>query len=133
MAQSTLNNFLAKAARIYEQSPSAPEGAERVDDRAKTLLLDTDKDWLLSRIERRFDGMLANGVLEEVRANLPGWDPTQPSAKAIGAPELVAHLQGQITLDEARDRAVISSRQYAKRQRTWFRARMGDWTTLTLP
>ena len=102
-------------------------------DRAKNLLLDTDKDWLLSRIERRFDGMLANGVLEEVRANLPGWDPTHPSAKAIGAPELVAHLQGQITLDEARDRAVISSRQYAKRQRTWFRARMRDWTTLTLP
>jgi tRNA dimethylallyltransferase len=102
-------------------------------DHVETLLLDADKDWLLSRIERRFDAMLANGVIEEVRANLPGWDPTLPSAKAIGAPELVAHLQGRITLDEARERAVISSRQYAKRQRTWFRARMRDWTTLTLP
>jgi len=102
-------------------------------DRAETLLIDADKDWLLSRIERRFDAMMANGALEEVRANLENWDPALPSSKAIGAPELVAHLKGEIPLEEARDRAVISTRQFAKRQRTWFRARMKDWTPLALP
>lgn len=101
--------------------------------KAQTLLIDADKDWLGARIERRFDAMLANGAIDEVRRNLPGWNPARPSAKAIGAPELVAHLRGELTLDEARDRAIISTRQYAKRQRTWFRARMKDWQTLPLP
>ncbi len=101
--------------------------------KAETMLINADKDWLASRIDRRFDAMLADGALEEARANLAGWDPARPSAKAIGAPELVAHLRGELTLDEARNRAVISTRQYAKRQRTWFRARMKGWAPLALP
>ena len=100
---------------------------------ADTILLDAEKDWLTSRIERRFDAMLADGALEEARRNLPDWDPTKPSAKAIGAPELIDHLNGELTLDEARERATISTRQYAKRQRTWFRARMKDWNVVQLP
>ena len=71
--------------------------------------------------------MLAEGALEEVRAMLPLWDPAAPWAKAIGAPELVAHLQGRMTLPEAVAAAQAASRQYAKRQRTWLRARMRDW------
>ncbi len=94
---------------------------------ATALVLQADKDWLTPRIERRFDAMLAAGVLEEARANLLGWDPAAPSAKAIGAPELIAHLKGQKSLPEARARAIIASRQYAKRQRTWFRSRMSAW------
>jgi tRNA dimethylallyltransferase len=47
--------------------------------------------------------------------------------KAIGAPELIAHLRGEMTLDQAREAATIATRQYAKRQRTWFRARMRAW------
>ena len=101
-----------------------PEAATR-------LLLEAPKDWLSPRIERRFDLMLAGGALEEARANLDGWDPALPSSKAIGGPELIAHLLGEISLDEARERAIISSRRYAKRQRTWFRARMRDWHALT--
>lgn len=100
---------------------------------SETLLIDADKDWLLARINRRFDAMLANGALDEVRANMAGWDPDRPSAKAIGAPDLIAHLRGEITLEAARDRAVIATRQYAKRQRTWFRARMQGWTRHILP
>jgi tRNA dimethylallyltransferase len=102
-------------------------------DRAHTLLLDADKDWLGKRIERRFDQMLANGALQEVRANMNGWDATRPSAKAIGAPELVAHLRGEMSIDQARDQAIIATRQYAKRQRTWFRSRMKAWHALSLP
>ncbi len=94
------------------------------------LLLNADKDWLNDRIARRFDQMLAGGALDEARANLPGWDPTALSSKAIGAPELIAHLGGEMTLDAAREAATIATRQFAKRQRTWFRARMGGWTPI---
>jgi len=99
----------------------------------ETLLLDADKDWLSDRIERRFDGMVANGALEEARLNLENWDPTRPSSKAIGAPELVAHLRGEMTIEQARDQAKIATRQYAKRQRTWFRSRMKAWRQISLP
>lgn len=95
--------------------------------RAQPLLVEADRDWLRARIARRFDAMLAAGALEEARANLAGWSDSLPSAKAIGARELIAHLRGDIDLDTARERAITASQQYAKRQRTWFRARMSDW------
>jgi len=99
-------------------------------ERAQPLLVEAGKDWLNDRIARRFDAMLAEGALEEARANLPGWDPALPSSRAIGAPELIAHLRGEMTRDEARAAATIATRQYAKRQRTWFRARMRAWRPL---
>ncbi|MEP2530589.1 tRNA (adenosine(37)-N6)-dimethylallyltransferase MiaA [Shimia sp.] len=91
------------------------------------ILFDVDKDWLNARIERRFDLMLEQDALEEARANLPDWDPGHLSAKAIGAPELIAHLQGELTLEQARTQATIATRQFAKRQRTWFRSKMKTW------
>lgn len=95
--------------------------------RATCITLDAPKDWLNNRIARRFDLMLAQGALDEARAMLPRWNPDYLSSKAIGAPELIAHLKGEMTLQEARDAAIIASRQYAKRQRTWFRSRHKDW------
>ena len=97
---------------------------------ATPLLVEAPKDWLNARIARRFDAMLAQGALDEARALLPRWDPALPAAKAIGAPELIAYLKGDTTLDEARAAATIATRQFAKRQRTWFRARMRDWTRI---
>ncbi|MGX0976770.1 tRNA dimethylallyltransferase [Roseovarius sp. MBR-51] len=96
-------------------------------DACTPLLITADKEWLTARIARRFDAMLDAGALDEARANLPLWNPTLPSMKAIGAPELIAHLRGEMTLDQAREAATIATRQYAKRQRTWFRARMRAW------
>ena len=84
--------------------------------------------WLDARISRRFAQMLQEGALEEARAALPHWQAERPWARAIGAPELVAHLRGEMDLAEAEAAAVLASRQYAKRQRTWFRSRMADWT-----
>ncbi len=101
--------------------------------RAQALRLEVPRDVLADRIARRFDWMLANGVLAEVQANLPDWNSRRASSRAIGATELIAHLRGEASLDEAREAAIIATRQYAKRQRTWFRARMGDWRTATLP
>lgn len=97
------------------------------------IALNVDRDWLLGRIERRFDLMLEGGALDEVRAIEPHYDPTLPAHKAIGVPELIAHLRGTLTLSEARDAAVIATRQYAKRQRTWIRSKMSDWEQLYLP
>lgn len=96
-------------------------------DAAHLLLIDAPKDWLTPRIEARFDQMLDQGALEEARANAPHWSPDQPSAKAIGAAELIAHVRGEMALENARDAAIIATRQYAKRQRSWFRARMKGW------
>ena len=71
--------------------------------------------------------MIREGALIEARANLATWSPDLPSAKAIGAAELMAHLRGEISLEEAAHRATVLTRQFAKRQRSWFRARMRDW------
>jgi tRNA dimethylallyltransferase len=102
-------------------------------DATVPLVLDANRDWLAGRIALRFERMLAEGALDEARANLPRWDQAGGAAKAIGAPELIAYLRGEMTLEAAREAAIISSRQYAKRQRTWFRARMRAWRPLTLP
>jgi tRNA dimethylallyltransferase len=95
--------------------------------RTVAITLDAPKDWLDACITRRFDMMLDMGALDEARTMLPYWNPAHQSAKAIGAPELIAHLQGRMSLPQAREAAIIASRQYAKRQRTWFRARHKDW------
>lgn len=94
---------------------------------AVCITMDAPKEWLNARIAQRFDQMLDQGALDEARAMLPDWNPDYLSSKAIGAPELISHLQGNMSLDDAREAAIIASRQYAKRQRTWFRARHKDW------
>lgn len=91
------------------------------------VVIDAPKDWLTPRIEKRFDQMLEAGALGEAEENKVGWSTDRPSAKAIGARELMAYLEGDITLDAAREQACILTRQFAKRQRTWFRARMRNW------
>ena len=70
--------------------------------------------------------MLARGALEEVRAlaalNL---DPALPAMKALGVPELLRHLAGELTLAEASEAAKRATRQFAKRQSTWLRTQIG--------
>ncbi|GGH19103.1 tRNA dimethylallyltransferase [Cribrihabitans marinus] len=95
--------------------------------RTVPILFDVEKDWLNTRIEARFSRMIELGALDEVAAMRDRYDPTLPSCKAIGAPELVAFFDGEIDLDTARRRATIATRRFAKRQRTWFRARMTGW------
>ena len=101
----------------------APEAAQRI-------VLQMDRDRLARRIARRFDAMLDAGALEEVRQALPLWQPGAQWTRAIGAAELKDHLEGRTTLAEARERAIIATRQYAKSQRIWFRNRMRGWPTL---
>jgi len=110
------------------QDDTPPAVLPRTD--ATCIVMDAPKDWLTPRIRQRFDLMLDAGALSEAEAMLPRWDPAHLSSKAIGAPELIAHLQGQLSLADATERAVIASTQYAKRQRTWFRKRMRDWNVI---
>jgi tRNA dimethylallyltransferase len=94
------------------------------------IVVTAPRDWLADRIEARFDAMLARGALDEMRALLPRWRPDLPAAKAIGAPELAAHLRGEVSFEAARTQAIAATRRFAKRQRTWFRARMRAWHAL---
>ena len=103
--------------------------------REAMILADAEGDGIVGAWSRiHLSGLLEwAGAVEEARAVLPIWDPAALWAKAIGAPELIAHLRGGLPLDEARLRAQAASRQYAKRQRTWFRRRMRDWAAIALP
>ncbi|MBX6746336.1 MAG: tRNA (adenosine(37)-N6)-dimethylallyltransferase MiaA, partial [Acetobacteraceae bacterium] len=86
------------------------------------LLLDPPRALLRQAIAARFDAMLAQGALEEVRHLLElELDPALPAMRAHGVPELAAYLSGRMTLAEARQRAVLNIGQYTKRQATWFR------------
>lgn len=85
------------------------------------LVVDPGRELLRERIARRTDAMLAAGWLDEVR-RLAACVPADAIAwKATGYGILREHLEGRLTLDEARERIVAETRQYAKRQRTWFR------------
>lgn len=93
------------------------------------ILLNPDRDVLRQRVAARFEAMLEQGAVEEVRDLLAlGLDPTLPVMKAIGVREIGDWLAGSIDRDTMVERAVIATRQYAKRQRTWFRTRMADWS-----
>ncbi len=94
---------------------------------ATAIVMNSPKEWLNERITRRFNMMIDDGALDEAQTNLETWDPSNLSSKAIGAPELIAYLKGEIELETAKERATIATRQYAKRQRTWFRSRMSKW------
>lgn len=94
--------------------------------RARCLVLMPGRADLIDRIERRFDGMIAAGALEEVRQlEAMNLDPALPAMKAIGVPELRDALAGRLSLAQAVERAKAATRQYAKRQSTWFRHQLG--------
>lgn len=99
---------------------------------ATRLVLTSDRDWLAARIDTRFRQMMDQGAIDEVRALQPIWSPNAQWARAIGAPEITAYLKGEMTLAEATERAIISTRQYAKSQRIWFRGRMKDWQQIVI-
>jgi tRNA dimethylallyltransferase len=94
---------------------------------AKVFLM-PDRDALLRRIDARFDAMMAAGTLDEVRALAERHlDPTLPAMKAHGVPWLIRHLNGEITLAAAVEGGKRDTRQYTKRQATWFRNQLPDF------
>ncbi|WP_417670066.1 tRNA (adenosine(37)-N6)-dimethylallyltransferase MiaA [Roseibium sp.] len=96
--------------------------------RALRIVLAPPRPWLHERIALRASLMLSDAGIAEVEAllalNLPD---SLPAMRAIGVKEVAAHLRGEMDLAEAAEKLTISTRQYAKRQETWFRNQMGDW------
>ena len=92
------------------------------------IVLEPDREWLVERIHTRFHLMVEAGAVDEVEALLKlRLAPSLPAMKALGVPELGGYLAGEMSLDEAIEAAAIKSRQYAKRQSTWFRQQMISW------
>ena len=89
--------------------------------RLRPLILLPPRDWLYARCDQRFAAMMESGAIEEVRTLLGrGLDPRLPVMRAIGVREIAALLNGEIDRDEAIARGQQATRNYAKRQYTWF-------------
>lgn len=99
------------------------------------IILLPPRDWLYERCDRRFELMLSEQGIEEVSRLLArGLDPALPVMRAIGVPEIAALLSGEMTGAEALERGRIATRQYAKRQYTWFSRQLPpQWPRLTAP
>ncbi|MFY3863835.1 tRNA (adenosine(37)-N6)-dimethylallyltransferase MiaA [Achromobacter xylosoxidans] len=116
--------------RLSGQPMSALLGRQRAaagddDHRYLTISLEpSERAALHARIEQRFDAMLASGLLEEVRGLHARADlhPGLPSVRCVGYRQMWAHLDGEISLEEAREQGIAATRQLAKRQITWLRA-----------
>jgi tRNA dimethylallyltransferase len=93
----------------------------------KAIVLEPDRGQLAEKIEFRFQQMAAQGGIEEVQTLMARHlSPQLPIMKAIGVTEIGSYLAGTIDLPHAIELASIASRQYAKRQRTWFRGQMDE-------
>lgn len=99
---------------------------------AEKLVLMPDRAWLRQRIAQRFDLMMQGNAVQEVQALLALQpDAALPVMKAIGVREIESWLKGEMSREKAVELSVIATRQYAKRQMTWFRNQFGDeWRRL---
>ncbi len=100
-------------------------------DQAVRFVLAPPRPWLHERIALRASLMLQGGAIEEVRQLLDLRLPTElPAMRAIGVKEVAALLAGDVDKAEAERLLTVATRQYAKRQETWFRNQMADWTRI---
>ncbi|WP_320196379.1 tRNA (adenosine(37)-N6)-dimethylallyltransferase MiaA [Agrobacterium rosae] len=98
-------------------------------ERAQKIVVLPERAVLHDRINRRFAGMMQSGAVEEVQALLAlDLSPDATVMKAIGVSQIAEMLAGRMTEAEVIEKAAAATRQYAKRQMTWFRNQMGeDW------
>jgi len=98
-----------------------------------SICLNWQVNSLNDRINSAFDQMMEMGAIDEVKAVKNGyWHPALPSSRALGAAEIINAIDGKITIQDAVIKAKILTRQFAKRQRTWFRSKMSDWQQITM-
>jgi tRNA dimethylallyltransferase len=96
------------------------------------VIISPDRQTLYARIEKRFERMVKDGALDEAKFMIDrNLADDLPAMKAVGLPPLMAHLAGELTLDEAIDNAKRDSRRYAKRQFTWFSNQHGNWPRIS--
>lgn len=127
---------IARALEVVRSTgqPLAEWQAERVGGIAgqvelHPLILLPPRDWLYERCDRRFSLMLEHGAIEEVRQLLArNLDPDLPVMRAIGVPEIAGILIGNLSREDAEKQGAQATRNYAKRQYTWFRNQPAhDW------
>jgi tRNA dimethylallyltransferase len=119
--------------RPITELQQADDGRKRPGVLAIALVPASRAD-LAVRIERRFDSMVTAGFLHEIERLRARGDlrPDMPAIRAVGYRQLWAYLDGQYTWQEAREKAIVATRQYAKRQLTWLRGdpRIESWPAL---
>jgi len=114
---------------FHDEKIPGPLADAHGDHDAIKLFLAPDRAALRARIDARFQEMMGQGALDEVaRLMARGLDPMLPVMRAHGVPGLIAHLRGELSLEDATKRAQNDTRAYAKRQFTWFRNSMPGWT-----
>lgn len=102
-------------------SASLPQ-LEYTDPSTVQIGVDIDRELLDQRIAARVELMFAQGLVDEVRGLLErGLAEGRTASRAIGYREVIAHLRGELTEDEARERTVVATRRFARRQDSWFR------------
>lgn len=119
---------LVRALEVFELtgqplSAQQDEGPADNDVRPQQVTwLSPPREWLYERINRRVDDMLADGLVEEVRGLLNSEPPPGRTARqALGYKEIIDHLEGRASLEEAVDTIKRHTRRFARKQTTWFR------------
>jgi tRNA dimethylallyltransferase len=117
-----IETALLAGSRVSDLHAAHNSRAQRSEDvlAASYLVVDPGTE-LASRIEARVDGMIEGGWPEEILRLSRITSPDAPAWKASGYATMRDHVQGALDLSSARERVIIETRQYAKRQRTWFR------------
>ena len=100
--------------------------------RLRYLVVDPGRERLRERIARRVDAMLEAGWLDEVRVLMGTVPHDAPAWNATGYAALRDHLEGRMSLEAAREKVIVDTRRYAKRQRTWFRHQLPEADTTRL-
>lgn len=129
---------ISRALEVLEQTGVAISVLRRRSTRASelrvaTLVLDPPLAELRGRIARRFDAMMAAGLLAETRDLRARFGSDARALGALGYKQLGEHLDGRLTLDEAVAAAKAATAAYARRQRTWFRKEEGAWRVEAAP
>lgn len=129
---------IVRALEVYELTGKSisqfQEGQEEPADFEPVFIgLERDRSELVQRIEQRVDLMMDQGLMQEVQALLEkGYSPDVNALATVGYQEVVAYLQGEYDFDEMVERIKIHTRQYSKRQMTWFRRDLRvNWLNLT--
>jgi len=117
-----------KSITQWQKNPPLEPGID-----AAMVVIDRPRAELHQRASGRFDVMMEKGALDEVEQLMAkNYDKDLPVMRALGVAELSAHLKGEISLDEARELTVIATRQYIKRQSTFFRNQFPDAQRLVI-
>jgi tRNA dimethylallyltransferase len=112
------------------QADTVPSAGARMDWRG--VVLEPPREALYAACDARLAAMFDAGAIEEVAPlHARRLDPALPAMKAVGVREIIEHLEGRTSRDEALARAQQETRRYAKRQLTWLRNQTPDWPRIT--